>query len=294
MGAILATLGLVGLCYGLIEGSDLGWTSPPVVASLVAGVLLLGLFLLAEARAEHPMLPLSIFRSRQFTGANLVTLVVYGGLGGAMFLVPVELQQVARYTPLEAGASFLPVTAIMLALSARSGALASRIGPRLQMSVGPLIVAIGLLMFVRVDASGDYLTEVLPAVLVFGFGLAATVAPLTATVLAAAPIEEAGVASAVNNDIARAAGLLAVAILPAAAGITGASYLHPAQFSAGFGRAVVIAAVVCALGGVLAAFTITNPTRRRGAPSPTGRHETHCALDAPPLRKRAAELRSQQ
>jgi MFS family permease len=206
-----------------------------------------------------------------------------------MFLLPVELQQVAGYTPLEAGAALLPVTAIMLALSARSGALAGRIGPRLQMSVGPLIVAVGLLLFGRIDASGSYLFEVLPAALVFGLGLAATVAPLTSTVLAAAPTEEAGVASAVNNDIARAAGLLAVAVLPAAAGITGASYLHPAQFSAGFREAVLIAALACAIGGILAAFTIMNPARPSRARSAPERQDLHCALDAPPMRKRAAE-----
>ena len=287
LGAVLATAGLVGLSYGLIEGPDLGWGSPPVLAALVAGTASLGLFLLVESRVAHPMLPLSIFSSSQFTAANLVTLVVYGGLGGAMFLLPVELQQVSGYTPLEAGAALLPVTAIMLALSARSGALASRIGPRLQMSVGPIIVAAGLALFGRVE-TGSYLVEVLPAVIVFGLGLAATVAPLTATVLAAAPMEEAGVASAINNDIARAAGLLAVAILPAAAGITGASYLHPAVFSAGFHRAALMAAVVCALGGLLAAFTIQNPARRDTTSEPE-RQELHCALDAPPLRKRGAE-----
>jgi MFS family permease len=157
------------------------------------------------------------------------------------------------------------------------------------MSVGPLIVAVGLLLFGRIDASGSYLIEVLPAALVFGLGLAATVAPLTSTVLAAAPTEEAGVASAVNNDIARAAGLLAVAVLPAAAGITGASYLHPAQFSAGFREAVLIAALACAIGGILAAFTITNPARPSRATSAPERQDLHCALDAPPMRKRAAE-----
>jgi EmrB/QacA subfamily drug resistance transporter len=285
-GGLLATIGLIGVCYGLIEGPDLGWGSLPVVTALVGGVLSLGLFFFVEARVRHPMLPLGIFRSRQFSAANLVTLVVYGGLGGGIFLLPVELQQVAGYTPLEAGAALLPVTAIMLVLSARSGALASRIGPRLQMSVGPLIVALGLALFGRIDASGDYLTEVLPAVVVFGLGLAATVAPLTATVLAAAPSEEAGVASAINNDIARAAGLLAVAILPAAAGITGASYLHPDQFSEGFRHAVLYAALVCALGGILAAIAIRNPPRPTDARAPAERQDLHCALDAPPLRRR--------
>jgi len=176
----------------------------------------------------------------------------------------------------------------MLALSARSGALASRIGPRLQMSAGPLIVAAGLLMFLRIDAAGRYLSEVLPAVTVLGLGLAAMVAPLTAAVLAAAPIDEAGVASAVNNDVARAAGLLAVAVLPAIAGITGASYLHADLFSRGFHVAMAAAALLCALGGVLALVTIRNPARPVDTTQRAAGHETHCALEAPPLRRRTA------
>jgi MFS family permease len=178
----------------------------------------------------------------------------------------------------------------MLVLSARSGALAARIGPRLQMSVGPLVAAAGLALFARIDASGGYLTEVLPAAVVFGLGLAATVAPLTSTVLAAAPSAEAGVASAVNNDIARAAGLLAVAILPAAAGITGGSYLHPDLFSVGFRNAVLIAALVCAVGGIISAFTIRNPAPADdGVGGALARQHSHCALDGPPLRTGATE-----
>src|SRR6202011_5489384 len=195
--------------------------------------------------------------------------------------LPIELQQVAHYTPLEAGTALLPITFIMLFLSARSGALASRIGPRLQMCVGPLIVAVGLLLLARVDATGNYIFEVLPAVLVFGLGLAVTVAPLTSTVLDAAPTEEAGVASAVNNDVARAAGLLAVAVLPAAAGITGSSYLHPDQLSEGFRHAVFIAAALCASGGVLAFLTIRNRPRGAvtpGKPAVSHRHSSYCAL----------------
>jgi hypothetical protein len=279
-GSLLATAGLVGLSYGLIEGPGHGWGSPAVIAALVVGVLGLGLLPIAEARVRHPMLPLSIFRSRQFTAANVLTLILYGALGGALFLLPVQLQLVAGYSPLEAGAALLPVTAIMLALSSRSGDLAARIGPRLQMSLGPLIVGAGLLLFARAGAGGGYLVDVLPAVVVFGLGLAATVAPLTATVLAAAPVEGAGVASAVNNDVARAGSLLAVAVLPAAVGITGASYLHPAQLSAGFRMAVVLAAIACGLGGLLAALTIRNPAAMRDR---EGR--VHCALDGPPLRR---------
>ena len=217
---------------------------------------------------------------------------MYGALGGALFLLPIQLQQVSRYTALQAGISLLPVTVIMLALSARSGALAARIGPRLQMSVGPLVIAVGLALFARIGYSGNYLTEVLPAVVVFGLGLAINVAPLTSTVLAAVPAEHAGMASAVNNDVARAAALIAVAVLPAAAGLTGAAYLHPAQFSAGFHTASLISAgAVRRPAGVLAAVTIRNP--RRAAPPAVAlpvavpaeaRPVLHCGLDSPPGR----------
>jgi EmrB/QacA subfamily drug resistance transporter len=288
LGALFATVGLGGICYGLIEWPALGLASPLVLGALALGLGCLAAFVVLESRVPHPLLPLALFRSRQFTAANLVTLVVYGALGGGLFLLPIELQQVAHYTPLEAGTALLPITFIMLFLSARSGAMASRIGPRLQMSVGPLIVAIGMVLFARIDASGNYFVEVLPAVLVFGLGLAVTVAPLTSTVLAAAPAAEAGVASAVNNDVARAASLLAIAVLPAAAGITGASYLHPSQLSEGFRHAVFIGGALCASGGLLAVLTIRNPARRDVAPSPPsappGRPTSHCALDAPPLR----------
>jgi MFS family permease len=169
----------------------------------------------------------------------------------------------------------------MLLLSARSGALAARIGPRLQMSVGPLVIAAGVALFVRISTEGDYLTEVLPAVTVFGLGLAINVAPLTSTAMDAAPAEHAGLASAVNNDVARVAGLIAVAVLPAAAGITGSTYLHPVALQAGFRTAVLIAAAACVLGGVLAALTIRNPGRTAPAPPVGG---LHCALEGPPLR----------
>jgi MFS family permease len=172
----------------------------------------------------------------------------------------------------------------MLALSARSGALAGRIGPRLQMSAGPVVIGLGLALFVRIGTSGNYLTEVLPALAIFGLGLATNVAPLTSTVLAAAPAEQAGMASAINNDVARAAGLIAVAVLPAAAGLGGDAYLHKDTFSAGFHTAALISAGLCFGAGVLAAFTIRNP-RKKPAPeaAPTAeRHCLHCALDSPP------------
>ncbi|HVN13524.1 MAG TPA: DHA2 family efflux MFS transporter permease subunit, partial [Kineosporiaceae bacterium] len=265
VGAVLVTLGLVGLTYGLIEGPSTGWRAVPVVVALAAGVVLLVAFVVWEARYPAPMLPLTMFASRQFSATNAVTFVVYGALGGALFLLPIQLQQVAGYSPLAAGVALLPITVIMLLLSPRSGALAARIGPRLQMSVGPIIVGIGLGMFVLVGPESGYVTRVLPAVVVFGLGLSVTVAPLTATALSSAPAEHSGMASAVNNDVARAAGLIAVAVLPAAAGITGDAYLAPAQFSRGFQTAVLIAGGLCIAGGLLAAVTITNARRAEPA-----------------------------
>ena len=277
-GGILVTLGLIGVTYGLIDGPVSGWIRPAPLASEVAGVLLLVAFAAWERRTPKPMLPLNLFTFAQFTAANVVTFIVYGALGGALFLLPIELQQVSGYTALQAGISLLPVTAIMLALSARSGALAARIGPRLQMSIGPVVIAIGLALFTRIGYSGNYFTEVLPAVVIFGLGLAINVAPLTSTVLAAVPASHAGTASAVNNDVARTAGLIAVAVLPAAAGLTGTAYLQAARFSAGFDTASLISAAVCLAGGVLAAVIIRNP-RPEGGPAPM--RLLHCALDAP-------------
>jgi EmrB/QacA subfamily drug resistance transporter len=282
-GSVLVTFGLVGLTYGLIEGPTVGWLDPLPLAALIAGVTLLIAFLAWERRARAPMLPLNLFGSAQFTSANVVTFAVYAALGGALFLLPIQLQEVSGYTALEAGISLLPVTVITLLLSARSGALAARIGPRLQMSIGPIVIAAGLALFTRVGSSGNYLTEVFPAVVVFGFGLAINVAPLTSTVLAAVPAEHAGVASAVNNDVARAASLIAVAVLPAAAGLTGTSYLHPAEFTAGFHRASLIAAGLCVIGGVLAAVFIRNP-RPAGVEAAPAPGPLHCSLDAPPAR----------
>ncbi len=295
-GAVAISLALTGITYGLIAVSDSGWTSPRVLASLIAGAVLFAAFCAVEARSPHAMVPLGVFRSRQFSAANAVTFVVYGALGGAMFLVPVVLQEVCGYSALEAGMAMLPVTAVMLALSARSASLAARIGPRLQMTVGPMVIAAGMALFTRVHGSGDYLTQVLPAVLVFGFGLAINVAPLTATALSAAPAEHSGVASAVNNDVARVASLIAVAVLPVLAGITGEVYLRPDALTRGFHTAVLIAAGVSAAGGLLAAATIRDPDRARQEPSPAWPagdvlNCLHCGLDAPPLRS-CADTRS--
>jgi EmrB/QacA subfamily drug resistance transporter len=281
MGSVLVTLGLIGLTYGLIQGPSSGWDSAGPLAALIAGVVVLAAFVLWERRAAEPIMPLGMFASAQFSTANVATFVVYAALGGAFFLLPIQLQVVSGYSPLEAGIALLPVTLLMLLLSARSGALAQRIGPRLQMSVGPIVIAAGLALFARIGAGGNYLTEVLPAMIVFGVGLCINVAPLTATVLAAVPAEHAGTASAINNDVARAAGLIAVAVLPAAAGLSGSSYLHPAEFSAGFRTASFLSAGLCVVAGVLCAVFIRNPAR---AARPRGeRPALHCALDAPPV-----------
>lgn len=267
LGALLATGGLVGLTYGLVEGPELGWGAPVVALALALGVGALTGFVVTELRFPHPLLAPEMFRSRQFSVANLVTFAIYGALGGTFFLMPIELEQVASYSPLEAGAASLPITVLMLALSARFGALAVKVGPRLLMGIGPLVVALGLELLTRVGSGGSYLADVFPALVVFGLGLSITVAPLTSTVLAAAPGGHSGAASAVNNDVARTASLIAVAVLPAAAGLSGSAYLHPLVFNAGFHTAVRIAALACASGGILSLAMIRNPP---GLGSPEG------------------------
>ena len=249
-----------------------------LIGCAAAGVLLLAGFLLNERRRPDPMMPLGLFGSRQFSAANLVTLVIYAALAGALFLLPVQLQVVSGFSPVAAGSSLLPVTVIMLLLSSRMGRLAQRIGPRWPMTFGPIVAGAGLAMLARLGAGSGYLTGVLPAVLVFGLGLSATVAPLTATVLAAAPERQVGVASAVNNAVARTAGLLAVAVFPALAGISQAAYADPARLSTGFHHAVLIAAGMCVAGGLLSAATIRHdvlegaePAVATAGPGPTRR-----------------------
>jgi EmrB/QacA subfamily drug resistance transporter len=285
-GALLVMTALAGITYGLIDGPAGGWEGPVPVIALVVGVLAAGLFVVVEATSAAPLLPLGLFRSHQFTVTNIVTFVVYGALGGVLFLLPVTLQVVGGYSPLESGIALLPLTVVMLLLSSTSGRIASQIGPRLQMGVGPVVVGLGLALLSRVSSDTSYVTGVLPAVLVFGLGLAITVAPLTATALAAAPVEHAGLASAVNNDVARIGGLVAVAVLPALSGISGSAYLHAGQLAGGFRTATLIAGVWCAGGGLLAAIAIRNPVTGAGTVGSegvaTGRAYLHCGLEAPP------------
>jgi predicted MFS family arabinose efflux permease len=269
--------------YALTEGPVRRWPASLALTG-IAGVLVLVAFVVNEHRRRDPMMPLSLFDSRQFSAANLVTFLVYGALSGSLFLLPVQLQLVAGFTPVAAGSSLLPVTAVMLLLSARMGRLAQRIGPRRPMAFGPVVAGVGLAMLARIGPGARYLTGVLPAVLVFALGLTATVAPLTATVLAAAPERQVGVASAVNNAVARTAGLLAVAVLPALAGITPAALADPTVLSGGFQRAVLIAAALSIAGGVLAAFTISDDLLGSSGDAATAAPgRLHPATEPPPL-----------
>ena len=223
VGALLCVLGLGGTVFALIEQPRLGWSSFAVTGSLVGGVALFIAFLIYESRVKDPMLKLDLFKSRNFAVGNVETLALYGGLSALFFFLVLYLQQVARYTPLQSGLALLPESVVMFALSSRFGALADRHGPRLFMGVGPLVAGAGMLMLLTVGVHVSYLTTVLPAILIFSLGLSMTVAPLTAAVLAGVQESEAGIASAVNNAVARVAGLIATVTVGA---------LVAAQFSA--------------------------------------------------------------
>jgi EmrB/QacA subfamily drug resistance transporter len=281
IGAVLCALGLAGVTWALIEETA-------VVG--VVGAVCLAAFVWWEARAPSPMLPLELFSSHQFTAVNVVTFSVYAALGATTFLLVLQLQIVLAYSPLEAGLALFPVTVLMLTLSARAGAMATRIGPRLPLTLGPVLAGVGLLALSRVDAGSHWLTAVFPGAVVFGLGLSLTVAPLTATVLAAVEDRHAGVASGVNNAVARVAGLVAVAVLPAVAGIGGdAAAGDPEAFSDGFQIALTVAAGMCVLGGALAWTLVRNePVLAAVAAAPPGTPERAphtCGIEGPPLRR---------
>ncbi len=249
-GTVLAASGLGALTYGL--------TTASVGVSALGGAALVA-FVLVERRSPHPLVPLRLFADRRFSAVNALTLLVYSALGVFFFLLVLQLQTVAGFSPLVSGTAMLPVTALMLLLSARAGALTERIGPRLPLTVGPLAAAAGFLLTLRIGPGASYWADVLPAVVVLGLGLSATVAPLTATVLGSVEQRYAGSASGVNNAVARSAGLLAVALIPVAAGIGGDDYTVPAAFDAGFDRAMTISAVLLVLGAVVAAVLLRPP-----------------------------------
>jgi EmrB/QacA subfamily drug resistance transporter len=283
LGAALATVGLGGVVYALIEGSARGSLGPTLIVAGAIGVAALVAFPLVESRQRQPLVPLAIFRSRQFNGANLTTLAVYAAFGGALFLVVVELQRVLGYSALEAGSSLLPITVLLLALSARAGKLAQRTGPQLPMTAGPIIVGVGLLLSSRIGAGDHYGRDVLPAVLVLGLGMAFTVAPLTSAVMAAVDDHHVGVASGLNNAVARIGGLLAVALIPAVAGLGG---IDPgaAGFHAGVSRALQISAGLAVAGGLVAFAFVRKAAPVRSVPQPSLSH----ACQDPSLREPAA------
>jgi EmrB/QacA subfamily drug resistance transporter len=277
LGIALSAAGLGGPVFALIEQPAHGWSDPMVWIPLAAGIASLALFVLREARARHPMLDLALFRIRNFAVANLTTLATYAGLIGGLFFVGLYLQQVAGYSPLEAGLATTPISLILFVLSPRWGKLASGAGPRLPMTAGPIVGGIGLLLLLRVSADADYVGDVLPALVVFGLGLSATVAPLTATVLDSVEERHVGIASGVNNGIARVAGLLAIAVLGAvisahfAASVDGdvpgapltarAADASTSAFHLGIG----IAGLLMIAGGVVSGVGIENPRQRREA-----------------------------
>ena len=255
-GAGLATAGLGGAVYALIEGPAHGWRGATLAAGALGVVALIAFVLVEKHGRRTPMLPMEVFRSLQFTGANATTLAMYFALGGTLFFLVMELQRVAGYSPLEAGASMLPVTALLLLLSPWAGKSVLRLGHRLFMTAGPIVSALGLLALTRVGAGASYWRAVFPGVVVLGLGLSATVAPLTDAALSGAPHRLAGVASGFNNAVARIAGLLAVALLPGAAGLGNAS---PEAFQAGFVRAMWMCAGTAAAAGAIAFATIDRP-----------------------------------
>ncbi|MFI8438366.1 DHA2 family efflux MFS transporter permease subunit [Streptomyces sp. NPDC079020] len=283
LGAVLAALALAGVTYALIEAPGRG-ASPLVIGSAVGGVLLGAAFVRVERRRPDPMLPLSIFSSRLFTAVNVVTLCVYAALGGFFFLSAIQLQVVAGYSALGAGTALLPTTVLMLLFSASAGDLGRRIGPRIPLTVGPLLAAAGMLLMLRVGPGasvGSYLGEVLPAVLVLGLGMVTFVAPLTATVLGAVDAGRAGLASGINNAAARAAGLIAVAALPLLAGMGPEAYRDADEFAATFRRAMPMCAGLLVAGAAVAWWTVrTAPAGARGTRPEC---QVHCGVVAPPL-----------
>jgi EmrB/QacA subfamily drug resistance transporter len=276
-GIALSAAGLGGPVFALIEQPSRGWGDPLVWIPLVVGIACFALFLVREARARHPMMDLALFRIRNFAIANLTTLTAYAGLIGGLFFLGLFLQEVAGYSPLDAGLATTPISVLLFVLSPRFGRIASGTGPRLPMTVGPIVGGLGLFLMLRVGSDADYLADVLPGVLVFGLGLAATVAPLTATVLDSVEERHVGIASGINNGVSRVAGLLAIAVLgvvisaqfDASVGAEVASgpltAEAPGASTDAFHLGLAIAAVLMIAGGIVSGIGIENPSRRREA-----------------------------
>ncbi len=281
LGALLVVVGLGSLTWSLSAWPARGLGSPEVGGLLVVAVAALVGFVARERSTAHPMLPLDVFASRNFTAANVVTFLVYGALGGIFFWLVVTLQVVAGFEPLLAGLGLLPVTVLMLLFSERAGVLNDRVGPRVLMTAGPLTSAAGIALLARIGPDSHYVPDVVGPMTVFAVGLVLTVTPLTATVLAAVPESRAGVASGVNNAVARTAGLLSVAVLPLLVGLGEGGFADAAALEPAFHRVALLCAGLLAAGGVIAWLLV----RPRAAAEPCHEHcpDFHCAVDAPPL-----------
>lgn len=259
-GAWLCALGLGGTVYALIEQSHYGWWSPLIYLPALLGVVICVWFVRYEQRAQHPMLPMSLFSNRNFSFGNIATMAIYGGLSIATFLLTIFVQQVGGYSALEAGMALLPVTILMFVLSPRFGALASAHGPRLFMTFGPMIGALGFMSMLLVDDTVSYWTQLFPGIVLFGVGLSITVAPLTAAILGSIAARQAGIASAVNNAVARIAGLVAIAMVGLIVGNT--------LTVEGFRRGLVVTAIALFVGGLISWFGIKNEaTKEVSAPN---------------------------
>ncbi|OUZ08911.1 MFS transporter [Aeromicrobium sp. PE09-221] len=252
IGAGLTISSLSALTFGLV---DQNWWL------VGTGVIVLGLFVWHQLRAPAPLVPMALFADRVFAAANLSTFAIYAALTGSMFLLVLHLQYVAGYTPLQAGLATLPATILMLLFSATAGEIASRIGPRLPMTVGPLVAAGGLLLYLRIGRDADLLTDVLPGAVVFGIGLTILVAPLTTAVLSSAPPDQTGIASGINNAVSRTAGLLAVAAIPPLVGISGPDFARPEVFGPGFRAGIVLCGGLLVAGAIVSAVLIRGPGR---------------------------------
>ena len=263
VGALLCALGLGGFVFALIEEPHRGWGSPAILITLIGGAVSFAAFLIYERRTPEPMLKLELFTHRNFAVGNLETLCMYAGLSILFFFLTIYLQQVAGYSALQSGLTTLPVTLVMFALSRRFGALADRLGPRLFMGAGPLVAAVGILLLVRVGQDVSYVTDLLPALLIFALGLTLTVSPLTATVLADADESDAGIASAINNAIARVAGLIGVSVIGVvvAGTLVGGTFAANSASVRAFHQAILACAALVAAGGIIGAIGIVNPRR---------------------------------
>jgi EmrB/QacA subfamily drug resistance transporter len=246
-GAALTAAGLASLTYGLVDKS---WTWS------IVGVALMVAFVVHQKMTPHPLVPLTLFADRVFTAANICTFAIYGALAASGFLLVLQLQYVAGYSPLEAGLATVPATVLMLLFSAKAGALGARIGPRWPMTIGPVVAACGLLLWLGIDEDTSFWIDVLPGSIVFGIGLTTLVAPLTTAVLAAAPDAQSGIASGINNAVARTASLLAVAAIPPLAGIAGPDFADPDVFGPGFRTGMLICAAMLVIAGACAATMI--------------------------------------